>query len=470
MNPHTINPAFPNLPPRDNPFQVIGFSILTAFVFVLYSRLFDVFLTSFQIPIITSVLVLAATVFSGGFAYALQHRSGKYLIAFTAWMFVTFPFSFWRGGSIPVMKSWIKAAIVYLFIVGLVATYKQCEVLMKAIGCAIFAVTLTALLTGTSENGRLFLSGGKFENPNDLAQILVIGLPFLFFIYKQSSQNVLYRFPVVIAIVLLLYVLMKTASRGSLLGLLILLIYWFFTTSMAGRLALALAFVVLVAVSVTIMPSGLRARFAGIFSSDVADQGDADARQLSESAATSSESRQRILKTSIWMTLTHPIVGVGPGMFTDFMEDEARTEGRRTQSLVSHNSYTQVSSETGFPGFFLYLGIITTSFRALKSVLKLSRQRRTKEWMTISDAAFCMRLALLAYVVTAFFSSVAYQALLPTLAGLCAVLHVTTMKKAASEQLSYARSDPAEASFPVIALPRLPARLSAGLAVSQKRS
>jgi ABC-type transport system involved in cytochrome bd biosynthesis fused ATPase/permease subunit len=90
--------------------------------------------------------------------------------------------------------------------------------------------------------------------------------------------------------------------------------------------------------------------------------------------------------------------------------------------------------------------------------------------MTISDAAFCMRLALLAYVVTAFFSSVAYQALLPTLAGLCAVLHVTAMKQAASEQLSYAPSDPAEASFPVIALPRLPARLSAGLAVSQKRS
>src|SRR6476646_6226306 len=112
-----MNRPFPNVPAPDNPFQRIGFGILLVFLFILFSRTFDVVASSLQIPAIITVLALAATAFSGGLARAIHHRIGKYLLLFTVWMAITIPTSYWRFGSIAVFQNWLKALVVYICIV-----------------------------------------------------------------------------------------------------------------------------------------------------------------------------------------------------------------------------------------------------------------------------------------------------------------------------------------------------------------
>src|SRR5437763_16571455 len=96
---------FPNLISVGNPFQAIGFVILMGFLFILFSRTFDVVLSSFQIPFIVTCLVLAATVFSGGILRVWDHRIGKLLLAFTAWMCVGIPLSLWPRGSLDTLQN-----------------------------------------------------------------------------------------------------------------------------------------------------------------------------------------------------------------------------------------------------------------------------------------------------------------------------------------------------------------------------
>jgi O-antigen ligase len=453
-NGNMIRPAaFPNVPIPDNPFQRIGFGILLVFLFILFSRTFDVIGSSFQIPAIVTALALAATIFSGGLARAVNHRIAKYLLGFTAWMAIAIPTSYWRFGSITTFQNWLKALVVYICIVGLIATYDQTLKAIYVTGFSVLLLAILSLLLGNTSSGRLFLTEGKFQNPNDLAQILLMGLPFLWLMFKSSTQNLLFKLPPLIFSGIVFYVMLKTGSRGAFFGFITLFLFVFFKASMTDRLAMIILSLFLAGFALVVVPSGLRSRYITLFSTDEEATG-AD-QELTEIAVSSSEARSHVLRFSLLMTLRHPLLGVGPGMFPEAMESDAKAEGKRTQWLETHNAYTQISSEMGIPGLLLYLAVLIGSYRSTNAVIKMSKLRRTERWNTIGNTASCMRMSLLAYAVTALFSSVAYQSLLPTLAGLCTVLYMSARK----EMEEVAVLPPVElfpsAMRPVTAAPRL---------------
>jgi O-antigen ligase len=454
-NGNMIRPtSFPNVPMPDNPFQRIGFGILLVFLFILFSRTFDVIGSSYQIPAIVTALALAATIFSGGLARVVNHSIGKYILGFTAWMAIAIPTSYWRSGSIAVLESWLKALAVYICIVGLIATYDQTLKAIYVTGFSILLLAILALLLGNTASGRLFLTEGKFQNPNDLAQVLLMGLPFLWLMFKSSAQNLFFKLPPLIFSGLVFYVMLKTGSRGAFFGFTTLFVFMFFKASMTDRLAMIILSLFLVGFALVVVPHGLRSRYVTLFSSDEEATG-AD-QELADIAVSSSEARSRVLKFSLLMTLRHPVLGVGPGMFAEAMADDARIEGKRTEWLETHNAYTQVSSEMGIPGVLLYLAVLIGSYRSTNAVVQMSKLRRTERWNAIGNTASCMRMSLLAYAVTALFSSVAYQSLLPTLAGLCTVLYMSARREMEQE----AAVLPAVELFPnamrpVTAAPRL---------------
>ena len=49
--------------------------------------------------------------------------------------------------------------------------------LFKTLTYALLVFTIIANVFGVSDNGRLFLEQGKFGNPNEMAQALLLGLP-----------------------------------------------------------------------------------------------------------------------------------------------------------------------------------------------------------------------------------------------------------------------------------------------------
>jgi O-antigen ligase len=411
-----------------NSFQKVGFFLLIVYLFVMYSRLFDVMLSSFEIPFIVTSLVLTASLFSGGVQRAIQSPIGKRLLFFTLWMAICVPFSIWRGGSLQVLQSWAKAALSFVYVAGLLDSHRQCVRAMYTIGLAVVVLAIISLRLGNMETGRLFLAQGKFQNPNDLANTLLLGLPFIWLALKNSTQNILFKIPATIVAILVLFTMTKTGSRGAWVGFLVVMLFVFFSASGRDRIAIAFAAILVMLIGALLLPSGLRNRYLTLFEAD-------EDSAMAESAITSSQARSDLLKRSVTLTLAHPLFGVGPGMFSEANQIDLGAQGIHAADLVSHNSYTTVSSELGFPGVFFYAALIWMSLSLTNKVYKLARHRNSKYWGSVANTAVSLRMSLVVYAVTASFASVSYQTILPTLAGFTVALYLTTARDLATEDM-----------------------------------
>jgi O-antigen ligase len=122
------------------------------------------------------------------------------------------------------------------------------------------------------------------------------------------------------------------------------------------------------------------------------------------------------LKSSIQFTFQHPIFGVGPGEFSDYEAEVAKTAGKKGAWQVTHNAYTQVSSEAGIPALLFFLAAIFMSFRTFGRVYQVARNRPGLRSMAV--ACFCCQLSLVGFCTATVFLSLAYTMYLPTMSGL----------------------------------------------------
>ncbi len=120
------------------------------------------------------------------------------------------------------------------------------------------------------------------------------------------------------------------------------------------------------------------------------------------------------------MTVQHPIFGVGPGAFSAVARAERIRNGEHGgEELVSHNTYTQTSSETGFPGIILFVGTVIMAIRYSYTDF---RRLQSKD----PELASCARYIFTATAGLAsgiFFLSVGYSHLLGTIFALSLALH-----------------------------------------------
>ena len=82
----------------------------------------------------------------------------------------------------------------------------------------------------------------------------------------------------------------------------------------------------------------------------------------------------------------------------------------------THCMYTQLSSENGLPGLFLYAAALFFCIRPANRIYKSTRNR--PETADIAAMSYAILLSLVGFAATALFSSVAYHMFFPTLAGL----------------------------------------------------
>ena len=109
-------------------FQGLGFSLLILYLFLIFSRIFDVKLAFLHIPGISYRVIFAMVILSQAFLKALHSDVGKALLVFTVCFVLAVPTSLWKGGSTQILISqWIPAFVVFLAAGGLVADYGQCR-------------------------------------------------------------------------------------------------------------------------------------------------------------------------------------------------------------------------------------------------------------------------------------------------------------------------------------------------------
>jgi O-antigen ligase len=284
-----------------------------------------------------------------------------------------------------------------------------------AAGCVLIAV-MSLRSGGVALTGGIVIGRSDYlSNPNDFAQLLLIGLPFVWLMVLDTRGLWVRRVLASVTLIVILFVAAHTGSRSMLVGLAAMFVVALWKMPPERRLVIGLAGLVISVGVFQSLPIGLKQRYESVLLSNSVDSAD----PIVQSAATSREQRLSLLRESLSFTMRNPLFGVGPGMFDAAAAGEARRLGVRPQWLVTHNTYTEVSSEAGLPALLFFVGTLVTCFRTVSSI---HRRSEVEDAEGARAVAYCLLLSLVAFAVTALFSNVSYKALLPALAGLSTAL------------------------------------------------
>jgi hypothetical protein len=224
-------------------------------------------------------------------------------------------------------------------------------------------------------------SVGFLNDPNDLAQVLVMVLPMLWRLYEKrhAVRNlILVGMPSAV----IAYAIYLTRSRGAVVGLGAIFIFATRRRLGTARMA-ALGIVLLFVASVANVGGG----------------GDRDFSTKEESAA----ERIEAWYSGIQMLKAKPVFGVG---FGNFIEEHP---------LTAHNSVVLCFSELGLFGYFFWGGLIVLAFRELDQSARLS-----PKGSSAAELSATLSSSLAGFMVCAWFLSRTYQPTLYLLLAFCA--------------------------------------------------
>ena len=351
--------------------EEVGFKL-----YLLFMVSWFVHLTS-RIPLLGAIrfdLVLAGLLFLITFVLIIQkgekdfvkNETEKYLTILIIYAILTIPFVQWPGSVIKYgIEGFIKAVVFYYFTVTFVNSEKKLKLLLFVfIACQSFRVFEPLYLHVTTGywGSAAFMSGEFLDrlsgaphdivNPNGLAFIIVSVIPFYYFLSSISWKT---KALCLIALPILIYALILTASRSGMLALFMILLGIF----VKSKKKLLFSVFVLIAAFVVIAHLG-------------SDQLDRYASIYDDSAANAATVQSRI--TGAWdafrVALRRPIFGHGLGRS---YEANANFGAPELKAVVTHNLYAEVAQELGCVGliiFLLFMKSIMTNFLVTYKSLK----------------------------------------------------------------------------------------------------
>jgi hypothetical protein len=406
-----------------------GFGVLLIYLLALWSRLQD-YVPYLHLPAVLLGLLIVAALLSGSFVVFIRTPFGRCLLLLTVWMAISIPFSVWMGGSVQFFyNQWLRSLAVAAITTGLIWDLRQVRMALGVLAIGAIITAATALVTFNTVVGRLGGADTRFNDSNDLAQFVLVGMClWAVYVGRRPKRQIAVAICAWLAIGTMMVVFLRTGSRGGLLGAAVVIIELFRQSSVAGKMRMAVIVIAVSALAVVVTPKAVMNRYLSMFDSDV-DSG--------EEARGSAEGRQYLLKESLWLTIRHPLFGVGPGMFMVAENDEAKTQGlARGNWHETHNLYTQVSSECGIPALIFYLGAWYYAFRGLKRVRNTARSSVEPWLVDAGQIAFWLRMTLVATAASGFFLSVAYMPELQVLLGLSVAFATAVEREGAARMTS----------------------------------
>ncbi|HLK22490.1 MAG TPA: O-antigen ligase family protein [Bryobacteraceae bacterium] len=413
--------------------QRFGFVVLCVFAISGYANEFAVqlFNAKAYISTISWILLPLLLVLSGNLLRPFRDKIGILWFAFLAWVVLAVPFSVWKGGSFALLVSYVPHGWLQLsYYAAFLVSVKHCRRLMFFIIASNFLLLLDCFLFGTTKNGRFEIPHSIFfTNANDLAlQLLIAITQFMYLVYQpQVWKHIAGGGAILIALTYML----RTASRGAVLAIVILGVIGFAFAK--NRMRLALLGVPAALAALILVPSSVlhRLTLIGLQPEKLTASNMDDA-----SAFASQMERMALFRQSVTYAITHPLFGVGPGQFAVAAYGEAVKSGTQSPWLGTHNSYTQVASECGIPAFLLYTSVIVISLVSNFRIFR--RTARLSQYSDLSALAFCTFNATLAYAVCTFFFHIAYSGYLPCIAGMSVALRLGTHPSLWSSRAAYA--------------------------------
>ena len=323
------------------------------------------------------------------FSVSLRERSDKWptelklLIGLFLWECLTVPFAWWIGGALSTVLTKCSKTIIVAYLVSFAVTsVDQLRRLLFVQAASVAVMTLASvfLYTGGRMSGVL---GGVFDNPNDLAINIALNWP-LCLMFLIAAKGPMKKLMWGAGLLVMLRGLMLTYSRTGFLAIVVAIAFCLYEFGVRGKRLYILAAALLCGLFfVVAVPQNYGQRVQSIFGEPL-HKGD------------SQESRKELLTLSWQATIRRPIFGLGPGNFQSYT---------RTWH-VTHNTYTELSSECGVPALILFLLVIKRAFTNLAKLRKLSLYTQS---MSVRLCTGALWASLASYLIGAFFASTAYQ-------------------------------------------------------------
>jgi O-antigen ligase len=364
-------------------------------------------------------ILLLASALGGRIVPVLRSSLGIWMTAFTFWIGACIPTSAWPGASFRVFWNYILNDFMIFVVLGCVAcvlSVQKVAVYAMAVGMPLF-VSILALTSSVSMYGeRAMMDYGTYGNPNSISALSLFLGAFVVCAMLLRERFGLRRVAGLVTLLAGSVFFFRSGSRGGLLALVVTLVMVFLVLPLWKKAVAVVLLIVVVPASVLLLPTSTFLRYRSIFSGTSGLQlTEADTKML-DAAVGSSLLREQIFKESVAVSFRNPIFGVGPGQFDVFQANEATAAGQRATWLVTHNAYTQVSSEMGLVGFVFYMGVLLTTGLSLWRIRR--RLRGIPAMRPACCIASCLLTAWVSYCVFSVFDYVAYYQYVPLLAGL----------------------------------------------------
>ncbi len=296
------------------------------------------------------------------------------------------------GPSSIVVKFWSQVAKTFFFLLVLAALLTK----RHRVHALVWTMVISLGYYGVMGGLFAIATGGQFRvwgppasiiaDNNQLAVALLMVLPLMNYLRLQSAHS-LVRQGLAVAMVLTLIAILASYSRGALLGLAAVALFFWWNSRY--KIAMGLVLAVTLAGALAMMPASWTERMDSI----VHYKQDASA-----------ESRLVVWREALGIALARPLTGGGykstatPSVLHQFYPD--------AQQLAVHDVWLEVLSENGFPAFFVWLGMLVLGFLNIRRIRRLARGDPTLAWA--EDLARMSQVTLIAFVTAGSFLSMGY--------------------------------------------------------------
>ena len=294
---------------------------------------------------------------------------------------LSIPFALDRKIAWAAFVDFAKVVVMFIVMVNVVRTRKRLQALLLLVLIASIVLSIAAIndyrLGILAANGKRILGviGGLFENPNDLALHLVTFFPIVIGL-GLGSRNPFGKILYFAASLILLAGIVVTFSRGGFLGLIVVVGALVWLLGKTHRTTVVIAAVLLITLFVVLAPGAYRER-------------------LSTTKDDSAQARTAELKQSVYLSLRHPLFGVGMSNYVLYSDNEHAT----------HNAYTQVAAELGLAAAVVYILFLVAALKRAHRVAEAAK-KNSHRWLFYLSIG--LQASLIGYMVTSFFASVAY--------------------------------------------------------------
>jgi len=186
-----------------------------------------------------------------------------------------------------------------------------------------------------------------------------------------------------------------------------------------NKLRTVVAFVVLLAVVVPVLPQAYWDRMATIAAP-------ADERDASQTG------RLHFWQVASAMASDHPILGIGHRGYEAAYDTYDWSQGEQGRRRAVHSAWFGVLAEAGYPGLLIYVAIVVSSFFACRRVRKSAARGEVPD--ELGAYARALETGLVAFIIGGSFVSFQYCEMLWHYFGLTMALERVAVRAVAEER------------------------------------